>query len=399
MRVARCDPPDYAPSMSQSHHGLSLISSARPSARIARLALLLALPLCLTACPDDAMSVETESQSSTTTGEAPTTSISPTTTMPAESSESSAGSSGSSQSSGADTTAGSSSTGPAPTCGDGVADEGEQCDGDDLAGQDCASQGFFGGELRCSEGCTFDTFLCEPECGNGDLERGEVCDGDQLGGEDCVSQGFEGGELVCGFECNFFDTSSCFACGDGAINGPDVCDGVALGGESCVSQGFDGGNFSCLPDCSGFDTSGCFACGNGIVEDGEVCDIVDVIACADVGLGGAGNLSCAADCSGYLGCDPPAGYGDCVNFDPALVCAPDEICGTDGGMPPSGACLEQGCVDAGDCPAAPPTGTATPSCQDVTSDGINDCWLSCSGGAICPDGMSCFVGLVCVWPS
>lgn len=48
-----------------------------------------------------------------------------------------------------------------------------------------------------------------PVCGNDIKEGGEVCDGIDLGGETCVSQGFEGGTLACAVGCGSFDTSSC----------------------------------------------------------------------------------------------------------------------------------------------------------------------------------------------
>jgi hypothetical protein len=48
-----------------------------------------------------------------------------------------------------------------------------------------------------------------PVCGNGIIEAGEVCDGANLGGETCQSQGFTGGTLACNGTCTGFDTSGC----------------------------------------------------------------------------------------------------------------------------------------------------------------------------------------------
>ena len=46
-------------------------------------------------------------------------------------------------------------------CGNGSIDLGEQCDGSDLNGQTCNSQGFAGGGLlRCKVSCGFDTTAC-----------------------------------------------------------------------------------------------------------------------------------------------------------------------------------------------------------------------------------------------
>lgn len=65
-------------------------------------------------------------------------------------------------STGADTTAGPDSSGGA-SCGDGVLDEGEECDGEDLGGKSCSDvdAAFVGGTLACGASCTFDTSACE----------------------------------------------------------------------------------------------------------------------------------------------------------------------------------------------------------------------------------------------
>ena len=52
------------------------------------------------------------------------------------------------------------SGGTFPQCGDGVRNLSEQCDGNDLAGQQCAAFGFLGGNLTCSASCTFDVSQC-----------------------------------------------------------------------------------------------------------------------------------------------------------------------------------------------------------------------------------------------
>ncbi|WP_437825232.1 pre-peptidase C-terminal domain-containing protein [Sorangium sp. So ce1153] len=66
------------------------------------------------------------------------------------------------------------------TCGDGVADPEEACDGDDLKSASCQSLGFEGGELRCSPSCTADASSCSsPEaCQDGQ-------DNDLDGSADC----------------------------------------------------------------------------------------------------------------------------------------------------------------------------------------------------------------------
>jgi hypothetical protein len=66
---------------------------------------------------------------------------------------------------------------PEPTCGDGVVNEGEDCDGSDLGEQSCTSLGFDLGTLSCDPTCRFATLNCVKFCGNGTLEPGEQCDG------------------------------------------------------------------------------------------------------------------------------------------------------------------------------------------------------------------------------
>ena len=47
------------------------------------------------------------------------------------------------------------------------------------------------------------------ECGNGVIEPAESCDGANLGGQTCGSQGFDGGTLSCAGNCQSFNTSNC----------------------------------------------------------------------------------------------------------------------------------------------------------------------------------------------
>ncbi|HEX6904724.1 MAG TPA: DNRLRE domain-containing protein [Thermoanaerobaculia bacterium] len=46
------------------------------------------------------------------------------------------------------------------TCGNGVRDAGEACDGADLGGQTCAGLGFLSGTLTCTAACAFNTSAC-----------------------------------------------------------------------------------------------------------------------------------------------------------------------------------------------------------------------------------------------
>jgi len=85
------------------------------------------------------------------------------------------------------------------------------------------------------------------QCGNNYIEGSEVCDGNDLAGENCASQGFDSGNLACLSTCSGYDTSSCansacsgyccpsgYACTD-QISGS--CPGTCCSSSSaCVSN-------------------------------------------------------------------------------------------------------------------------------------------------------------------
>jgi hypothetical protein len=97
-------------------------------------------------------------------------------------------------------------------CGNGMIDNGEDCDGVDLGGADCVSQGFDQGMLACNDDCTFDVSACETIeefCGDGIVNLAEQCEANMLGNADCLSQGFVFGTLACNAGTCMYDTSGC----------------------------------------------------------------------------------------------------------------------------------------------------------------------------------------------
>jgi cysteine-rich repeat protein len=209
-------------------------------------------------------------------------------------------------------------------CGDNVVAPGEECDGTDLAGQDCVTQGFDGGTLGCSAGCTYDTNGCF-SCGDGTANGTEECDGTDLGGSACSDLGFFGGALGCSATCTF-DVTACNDCGDGFVDPGEDCDGTDLGGQTCTDIGFGGGTLACAASCT-FDTAGCNPCGNNVADPGETCDGVDLAGqdCVTQGFG-SGALACNATCDAFVtaGCNP------CGNN---VIDVPEQCDGTDlGGL-------------------------------------------------------------------
>ncbi|MCD6497144.1 MAG: hypothetical protein J7M25_02435 [Deltaproteobacteria bacterium] len=216
-------------------------------------------------------------------------------------------------------------------CGDGVISPGEDCDGQNLGGQDCISvaQGFDGGKLGCLSSCRFDTSQCtSTNCGNNVVDSGEECDdGNAVNTDACLNNCRA---ATCGdgqvrenhesCDDGGQDTSGCDAdctlpvCGDGHVN--------QAAGEQCDSSGQDTSdcNADCtLPVCgdghvnqaageqcdsSGQDTSDCNAdctlpvCGDGHVNQaaGEQCDDANITA--DDGC----NTSCRIE--DFFGCSP-----------------------------------------------------------------------------------------------
>jgi hypothetical protein len=179
---------------------------------------------------------------------------------------------------------------PPGECGNGVAEDGEECDANDLADASCDDFGFAAGVLACGAACTLITDACFT-CGDGMIGLPETCDGTALGGATCQSLGFGGGVLGCAADCQELDTSGCTAlpsCGDGIVNGGEQCDGAALGGNTCVSQGFDMGVLACTASCV-LDVSGCADDLTGCGEQGDFCLFNEMdlqSTCCPAGVGG-----------------------------------------------------------------------------------------------------------------
>ena len=218
----------------------------------------------LAACGDDANTTpgdESTGTGSVTSGNpstsAPSTTmtpVDPTTTGATDESTSSEEST-----SGVETETEGPGTTSVEACGNDIIEGSEDCDGKDLGGADCESEGYDGGELACA-GCEFDAGGCfMVTCGDDVVEGKEVCDGEELGDATCVTLGFDGGELACDDGCAVFDTSNCldFECGNDVADPGETCDGPDLAGQSCASQGEGVGTLECLGDCAGFDFTGC----------------------------------------------------------------------------------------------------------------------------------------------
>jgi len=217
-------------------------------------------------------------------------------------------------------------------CGDGVvqAGEGEVCDGTNLAGQSCTGLGYYGGALRCAADCRgFTDTSCTGRCGDGVVQvaAGEQCDGANHNSATCQTLGFYQGTLACDEDCQLVTSGCSASCGDGMIQAGfgEVCDGGDLAGQTCLSRGYYYGTLTCAADCRGYNESQCrFRCGDGFVQAayGEVCDGANLggETCASRGYY-EGDLACNANCGGFVvsGCTGFCGDGS-VQTAHAEVC-------------------------------------------------------------------------------
>jgi len=134
-----------------------------------------------------------------------------------------------------------------PICGDGaITVPHEQCDGTDLLGQTCSDLGFLGGTLVCDPfDCQFDITSCTNDistCGDGVANGLEKCDGESFNGRTCTDFGFDGGTLGCTATCKI-DTEACTETSvsegtivTGVATTPQLCGGVILDGTAPVSH-------------------------------------------------------------------------------------------------------------------------------------------------------------------
>jgi hypothetical protein len=160
----------------------------------------------------------------------------------------------------------------AATCGDGVAEGGEECDGADLRGYDCTTkchlnrenprdynensdvwrgQAYYEcktyGTLACDNNCELKTNQCFFHvCGNGDMKWNEECDDG--------AQNSDADPDACRTDCQLP------RCGDGTVDSGEQCDDG--------SQNDDEMPDACRSDCT------LPSCGDGIIDvaEGEECD-------------------------------------------------------------------------------------------------------------------------------
>ena len=181
--------------------------------------------------------------------------------------------------------------GTCTVCGNRALDTGEQCDSARPDKTECGPQGFAPGQVPCDASCTWAYDQCMPlaTCGNGMLDDAELCDGASVKpGLDCTDYARASGSLACTQRCAI-DTAGCYTCGDGSVEGPEACDdGGVRAGDGCsdacaVETGWQctGKRSTCTP-----------VCGDGRVLGRETCDDGNATS----------NDGCSADCKAEMDC-------------------------------------------------------------------------------------------------
>ena len=228
------------------------------------------------------------------------------------------------------------------SCGNGILDAGEQCDGPNLGGATC---GGCAGTPTCTAGCRLDTSACA----NGVCDASETCAGCPA---DCIAT-----SAVCGNGlCEVGNGESCLTC-------PADCSGRQSGKTS--------GRYCC--GFSGQNPIGCDAARCG------ACTTQPVNACCGDGVCATSETtaSCLRDCPPCTDADGDgvcASRGDCNDTNPSINPNAAELCtgGVDENCNGLVDCNDPACATSPSCTTCLPTGT---SC----SQNGQCCSLSCGG--------------------
>jgi cysteine-rich repeat protein len=178
-------------------------------------------------------------------------------------------------------------------CGDGVKNGDEECDGTDGVGA----------HQSCSETCTLVNLTY---CGDQTINGDEVC---ELGDTNpCQTAGGYSGSQACTSDClGWGECQTSENCGDGVINDGEVCDDGTQNGYVCTPSYGNTCDY-CSDSCQTITLTGLY-CGDGTINGDEVCELGDTNPCQTAG-GYSGSQACTSDCLGWGQCQTTESCGD-----------------------------------------------------------------------------------------
>jgi len=289
-----------------------------------------------------------------------------------------------------------------PKCGNAVIESGESCDGTNLGPltgkcSEYSSSIFTDGDITCNA-CKLDTSKCQGvqgTCGNGIVNLGESCDGNSFGIiTGCTDySNFNGGTLKCSPTCQL-DTSSCTEkpkCGNTAIDLGETCDTNNIGPISgkCLeySADFTGGNMQCI-GCK-LDSSACekpSSCGNSRLDSGEFCDgslfrMTNISCSSYSSTFQKGALTCSSCKISTNNCDSNVTDAIPISCKDRGTCEANEICSD------NSECRSRYCVDGRCKPAS--CGDSAKNQGESDTDCGGPCELKCSDDRNCNTDGDC----------
>jgi hypothetical protein len=263
------------------------------------------------------------------------------------------------------------------TCGNGIIDSNEKCDGGATITATCQDYGFTGGDLECNDKCNIVTTGCISGTGSGggvqsdgvltydpdgyvvswtpvpegtfrykrlivydsnnnEIERKNRNSGNRFVLTSDIASRASRLELTVydngigsNRDCepskpcvlNIGSGTSTFSsvCGDGTINGIEECETGKLNGQTCISQGFAGGELGCYPAgrvyaCT-FDTTLCTSSGSECTESTlGASDYCQINKCGQCDVG-EGDCDTDGECKAGLKCVQRSGTDYCEKAD------------------------------------------------------------------------------------
>ncbi len=293
---------------------------------------------------------------------------------------------------------------PVSTCGNGVVEAGEACDGDCPTTCDgltaCVTSTLVGsadacsaeceiavvtacvdGDGCCAAGCTSaNDDDCSDTCGDNVVDPGETCDGDCpescVAPDACTNALQTGSADTCSIDCVFEPIADCDVsdtCGDGVVVAGETCDGNCPtscdDGDACTQDGLSGRaelcNAICFHDPVTSCTDGDGCCAPGCTSSNDDDCVCVPRTCAEVG---ASCGSAPDGCGGTLSCGG---------------CPAGEACETNQCILDVSAEIGEACADDTDCAGNDPI------CADNQDFDGGFCTASCTDDFGCPQGTHC----------